>query len=625
MKTNIALTTLILFLFSGVSSSDLEIHEIRHWVFFADRGLEVDERLAQREAFLVAGPSWERRVRAGLTGVDEYDLYPWKGYVAAVCEIAGSIRAESRYLNAVSVAASPEQLERILQLSFVDRITPVGARTWVPVIETPLAMGAGLSASQLAQIGLDSLHSRGWTGTGVIIGVLDSGFNLDHPAFAGINVLDQYDFLMNDPDTSQQPGDYPGQSDHGTKVLSIIGGLEENTFSGGATGASFILAKTEDISDEYPEEEDLWVLGLEWVEEGGALLVSSSLAYIDWYTWEDLDGNTAVTTIAADLAASRGMMVFNAIGNNGPGEGTLMAPADGDSVFAVGGVDASGFVAPFSSRGPTFDGRIKPDGCARGLYAVFVSSSGTGYSSGNGTSFATPLMSSVAAVLADAHPEWSIAEVASAIKATASRESNPDNSYGWGIADAYAALTYRSVTGSVRWSHTGEYIAGYPLTIQIAGNTPEVIETNADGWFALDPGVLGEYTVTDGGGSGIVIPVTGLLDSPGVEIELFVDPLQSLLEPSIYPNPSTEGIYLGFDVMAGPADAVMSIYTLTGDLIHSEQRMNLQTGIYRAPLPGEAFYWSGTESSGDNAASGTYFVRLTIGNDVFVSKFSLIR
>jgi len=625
MLSNLTVTLLILILFSGSGYSDNEIHGIRHWVFFTDRGPEVDERLTQREAFLVTGPSWERRIRAGLTGVDEYDLYPWEGYVAAVSEIAGFVRVESRYLNAVSVTASTEQLNLILQLPFVDRITPVGARTWVPVIETPLAMGAGLSASQLAQIRLDSLHSRGWTGTGVIIGVLDSGFNLDHPAFAGIIVLDQYDFLMGDPDPSQQPGDYPGQSDHGTKVLSLIGGLEENTFSGGAPGASFILAKTEDISGEYPEEEDLWVMGLEWIEEGGALLVSSSLAYIDWYTWEDLDGNTAVTTIAADLAASRGMMVFNAIGNSGPDGGTLMAPADGDSVFAVGGVDASGFIAPFSSRGPTFDGRIKPEACARGLYAVFVSSSGTGYSSGNGTSFATPLMSSVAAVLADAHPEWSIADVAEAIKATASRESNPDNSYGWGIADAYAALTYRSVTGSVRWSHTGEYIAGYPLTIQIAGSTPEVIETNADGWFALDPGVFGEYTVTGAGGSGTVIPVSGLLDSPGVEIELFVDPLQSLLEPSIYPNPSTEGIYLGFDVMAGPVNAVMSVYTLTGDLIHSEQRMNLQTGIYRAPLSGEAFYWSGIESSGENAASGTYFVRLTVGDEVFVGKFSLVR
>lgn len=578
-----------------------------------------------REEVLRTSPAWERRIAVGLYSADQYDLLPWEGYVEAVEDAAGPVRVRSRYLNAVSVEVSATAIIDLLDLSFVERIMPVGRSSLEPLPGTPLTISTGLSSSQLTQIGIDSLHARGWLGAGVIIGVMDTGFDLDHPAFENIDVLDQYDFLMDDPDPSQQPEDYPGQAEHGTKVLSLIGAFDEDIYSGGAPEASFILAKTEDISDEYPGEEDLWVMGLEWLEEGGALIVSSSLAYIDWYTYEDLDGNTAVTTIAADLAASRGTMVYNAIGNEGPAAGSLMAPSDGDSVFAVGAVDPSGNITNFSSRGPTFDGRTKPDACARGLYTVFVSWPGTGYSSGSGTSFATPLMSSTATVLADAHPEWTIFDIAEAIRTTASRASNPDNAFGWGIVDAYAALMYRSVTGSVQWSDTGEGIPRYPLSIQVPGVPTVEVLTNDEGWFAVEPGALGSYTVSGAGGPGSLIEVSGELDSTGVDIRLYADPLQSRTGPSVFPNPSMEGIYVGFDVESGPVDVILSVHTITGEEIHTEIRDGLQTGIYRAPLQGEAFYWDGRDDSGDEAASGVYLARLVIGSVSEILKFSLIR
>ena len=278
------------------------------WVFFSDRGPDLDRRLETRTIELRNAPSYERRIAVGLLEADELDLEPWCGYVEQVVDltVCREIRTQSRFLNAVSINTANDNLEQILALPFVDHVRPVSSSSFrMPEFQTYTGTSAGVTAAQLAQIGLDELHSRGWTGEGIIVGVLDTGFNLTHDVFHDITVLQMYDFVNDDSDPSQQPGDPPGQSDHGTAVLSILGGYVEDEFCGGIPNASFILAKTEDNSDEYQAEEDYWVLGLEWIELNGGDIVSSSLAYIDWYTYSDLDGNTAVTTIAAGAAAAR--------------------------------------------------------------------------------------------------------------------------------------------------------------------------------------------------------------------------------------------------------------------------------------------------------------------------------
>ncbi|NLP06537.1 S8 family serine peptidase, partial [Candidatus Fermentibacteria bacterium] len=420
------------------------------WVFFADRGPMAAERVAEAAALLAGTARAERRLAAGVPLASELDLPPWPAYVEEVALLAGSVpRTESRLLDAVSIEADEEEIAAVSCLPFVAGVRPVARSAWTPVSPGPAPAGAeNFSAGQLCQAGVGTLIAHGYTGSGTVVGILDTGFNLWHTALADAEILDQYDFLDDDPDPSQQEGDPPGQANHGTAVLSIIAADEPGIYTGGARGASFLLAKTEDTSGEYQQEEDFWVAGLEWLEQEGADLVSSSLGYIDWYGYEDLDGGTAVTTIAADLAASLGMPVVNAIGNNGPAPGTLIAPADGDSVFAVGGVDEAGTLAYFSSRGPTADGRTKPDACAAGVNVVFISPEGqTGYSSGNGTSFATPIVSSAVALLLEAHPEWSSLDALDALRATASQAGAPDDDLGWGIIDADAACRWRSVTG----------------------------------------------------------------------------------------------------------------------------------------------------------------------------------
>ena len=242
---------------------------------------------------------------------------------------------------------------------------------------------------------------------------------------------------------ADEPGDPAGAQNHGTMVLSTLAARRSGRLVGPAPNIAAILAKTEDIADELPLEEDNWVAGLEWLEAQGADIVTSSLVYLDWYTFDDLDGNTAVTTIAADLAVGRGLVVVNSAGNDRTGTGTIGVPADGDSVIAVGAVTASGATTWFSSPGPTADGRIKPDVAARGQdNPVADPNDGHGYLTASGTSFSGPLVAGVAALVLERAPGLSPLQVREALRETASHPDTPDNDQGWGIVDAWAAATY---------------------------------------------------------------------------------------------------------------------------------------------------------------------------------------
>jgi subtilisin family serine protease len=223
---------------------------------------------------------------------------------------------------------------------------------------------------------------------------------------------------------------------------------------GPAWGAEYLLAKTEIIDREIEIEEDNWVAGIEWADLNGADIVTSSLGYIAWYTPDSLDGKTALCTRAAEIAVSRGIVVTNAAGNNGP-YGTLIAPADGESVISVGAVDRYGELAYISSRGPTADGRIKPELVAMGVdvYTVMHPTT-TDYWVYTGTSYATPLVAGVCAQLLELHPDWTPADVRSALLCTATRHNFPDNDFGYGLPQALLASGL--ITGS------DVLIAGYP-------------------------------------------------------------------------------------------------------------------------------------------------------------------
>ncbi|MBC8066802.1 MAG: S8 family serine peptidase, partial [Deltaproteobacteria bacterium] len=307
-----------------------------------------------------------------------------------------------------------------------------------PVLPGPSDEGVALE--QLAQLGIPELSACGLTGDGVLVGVLDTGFQLDHLAFAELDVIATHDFIDDDDEVGFEDGDPDGQYFHGTWVLSLLAGRDDGNYRGAAPGISVLLAKTEDSSQEVPIEEDYFVEGLEWIEGMGADMSTASLGYIDWYTPAQMDGATAVTSLAATVALDNGLILFNAMGNSGPAPTTLIAPADTDGVISVGAVDGDGVVTGFSSRGPTADGRTKPDVCGGGSQVWVVDLATTdGYGQGSGTSFAAPLVAGLGALLLEAYPGTTPAEMLELLHSTASQALAPDNDYGWGIAGGVAA------------------------------------------------------------------------------------------------------------------------------------------------------------------------------------------
>ena len=432
------------------------------WVFFTDKGIfdlgEYRSALNRATNTLTERAARRRAKTMKPNLVDFRDLPVDHTYVNEISKYQAKLRQKSRWLNAASFEITVSELGKVSELDFVRSIGPVlgGKRKPVPPQVPPpkpqkgpskFDLDYGASYAQLQQLNVPAVHNLGYKGQGVLACMMDTGYRKDHQAFqlaySEGRVLAEWDFINNDGDTQNEPGDPSGQHHHGTYTWSTLGGAADGNLYGPAYGAYFILAKTEDISMEDSIEEDNWVAGMEWADSIGAGVISSSLAYIDWYTYSDLDGNTAVTTQAADIAAERGIVVCNAMGNSGPGSGTLMAPADADSILACGAVDASGNLAWFSSRGPTYDGRTKPEVVARGVSTRCADPySVNGYTYVSGTSLSTPLIGGCAALILSAHPNWTPMQVREATMMTASRADYPDNNYGWGIPDILAAIQY---------------------------------------------------------------------------------------------------------------------------------------------------------------------------------------
>jgi hypothetical protein len=451
------LSFLLIFSFafsSGINSETLEFarrgDQYRIWIYFKDK---VDS-----EKIGISQKTNIRRQKSGVVSSHLWlDLKISSTYKTQIEELGIEIINESRWLNAVSVLCQKVSIESILKLSFVKKIEPViGYKKPKLVFGEEIEPNSrdydyGNAQAQIEQINVHELHNAGYTGENVRILIMDTGFDLTHNVFANINVIDQWDFINDDNETANETSsEHSNNQDyHGTAVLSTIAANTPGELMGVAFDAEFLLAKTEDAPQEYQLEEDNYVAGLEWGEANGADVVSTSLGYLDWYTYEDLDGNTAVTTNAVDIAVGLGMVCVTAAGNEGNDDWYyIITPADADSVIAVGAVNDNGDIASFSSHGPTYDGRIKPEVCARGYQTWCINpNSTTTYTRMSGTSLACPLVGGATVLIRQAQPDWSAMQVREAIIMTASISSNPDNTYGYGILNAAAAIEYDQFTG----------------------------------------------------------------------------------------------------------------------------------------------------------------------------------
>ena len=363
---------------------------------------------------------------------------PGASFRSAAEAVGAEIRTESRWLCAVSVKANERQREKLTRLPGVLRTMRVAS--YSRVVQFPLKP-SGLPAQHAHPdlMNAEALTEAGLTGYGVRVGILDAGFRLTHPAFERLRVGGALDAIHQDENVDEEPGqDDPGEAAHGTAMLSIVAGLAPN--------AEYYLAKTEDIQRngrDFEEriEEDYWVAGLEWCVENGCAVINSSLNYALDYAFAEMDGQTSPASLAAVEAMRRGALIVNSAGNAGGVNpfGRIAPPADSAGVFTVGAALLNGEPAAFSSRGPTGDGRLKPDALALGVDVSAAALDGDGFRLARGTSAASALTAGAAALLVEAFPSASPAEMMNALRMTASNADAPDNRRGYGVLNAAGA------------------------------------------------------------------------------------------------------------------------------------------------------------------------------------------
>jgi subtilisin family serine protease len=452
MKKNISLFSFLLLLqFSFAQSAKIYL------VVFKDKK-NSPYSVSQPEKFLSA-KSIERRKKQNIS-LNASDLPVNPAYIDGVRLLGVKVLSQTKWMNAISVSISDEQvLSDIKKISFVKEVkltadpaspkihstkfdqanTTKAASTGSPSEKAmTTSLNYGPSFFQANQIGMDCMHDKGYMGQGMTIAVLDAGFyKADSlPAFDSLWINNQIlgcrDFVTGDTLVFE---DYP----HGMNVLSCMGGNLPGQLVGTAPESKFWLLRTEDAYTETIQEEINWLVGAEFADSVGADVINSSLGYnkfdggIGDHFYSDMDGNTTIISNAADWAVGKGIFVTTSAGNaGGPPWFKITAPADADSVLTVGAVDSAGNIAGFSSRGPTFDGRIKPNTCARGVQAVIAANWG-GITTAGGTSFSSPITAGAVACLWQANPSATILELIYSIQLSATQASTPDSIQGFGI------------------------------------------------------------------------------------------------------------------------------------------------------------------------------------------------
>jgi len=407
----------------------------------------------------------ERRARQNIS-VDMKDVPLDAGYYAQIKNTNGiTVLAKSKWLNAIHVQGTQEDINNlpsifpfVAQIEFAHTsLNTIGksaqrsshSKNKNKFAAMKTSYNYGTTSTQVTMLNADFLHQEGYTGAGMHIAVIDAGFPNVNELLAFQKLRDNGQILGGYDFVNRSTNFYTGNN-HGTNVLSDIAGYIDGVFVGTATDASFYLFISEDVANEVPLEESLWVEAAERADSLGVDVINTSLGYTTFdnanynHSYEDMDGKTTFISRGAEIGASRGMMLVNAAGNSGSSSWKYMgAPADAAGVFTVGAVDALEDIASFSSFGPTADNRIKPDVLAHGEN-VFVIDHLTGSPKpSNGTSFSSPVMSGVVACFWQAFPYLTSAEVRQLIRASADRYNNPDEQYGYGVPDFKSA--YRAV------------------------------------------------------------------------------------------------------------------------------------------------------------------------------------
>lgn len=425
----------------------------RYFVYFNDKVTEeYPYTVGSPEAYLTAR-AIQRRFKQGIV-ITESDLPVNPTYINALKDEGIDVFFRSKWLNGVLIQTHFNKLPVLENLSFVDSIRLIAKGTRLkklnqkavpPTVFSNPPTKTADSDLQLMMLGADLMHADGVKGEGMLIAIMDNGFKgadtytpFQH-VWQNNQVLATKDFVENSGDVFQA-----SFGSHGTSVFSIIGAnyeTDSTDFVGIASEADFILCVTEDNLAENTIEEYNWLVAAEFADSLGADVINSSLGYTTFdipehnYGTEDLDGQTAIISMAASIAAEKGMIVVTSAGNSGrrsfPGN-LVSHPSDAIGILTVASVDPDFSRSDFSSIGPTTDGRIKPDIAAFGGATAVMRGSGA-INRGGGTSFASPLIAGFAACIWQINPDRTSKEIMSAIRKSGHQADKPDSYLGYGV------------------------------------------------------------------------------------------------------------------------------------------------------------------------------------------------
>ena len=487
--------TLIIIILAFALNSFGQIAPNKYYVQFTDKN-NSPYSINNPEEFLTER-AIDRRERFNIPIV-ENDLPVNPSYLQGVSDIGVDLLNPSRWLNGVTVFTSNatliDQIEALPYVSGTLKMTDQNPNPYSKFenlirdestqpnnAKTGSTMDYGLSYGQIDLLNGIDLHDKGFKGEGMVIAVLDAGFTgvIEHPVFQHLwdnnKILGTKDFVY-------MGGNVYEGHEHGKMVLSCMAAYVPGEMIGTSPEADYWLLRSEEGPLENIIEEYNWVSAAEFADSVGADVINSSLSYFDFdmpewtYDYSEMDGNTAISTIGADIAASKGMIVCNSAGNSGYLVG---APADGDSVMTVGAVDNNGNRADFSSIGPTADGRIKPNSMATGAGATIAVGTSNISTGGYGTSFSSPILAGMITCLWQSHPEMTAMEVMESVMESGSTAGDPDNYMGWGIPDFTSADSILTSINPPAYENSKISVGPSPfrdeLTIRVDIDTAETI------------------------------------------------------------------------------------------------------------------------------------------------------
>jgi len=451
---------IVVFLF--LVSSFVGFSQEDAWVYFKDK--PDSATYFATPTLMLSQRALDRRTNQGIA-LDIKDVPIYQPYIDGIIASTGiTVKAKSKWMNCLHIRGSQvdinalKLLPSVLRVDFADKalnstkkiaLKPV-SKSENKTMKTMTSFNYGSSANQIQMLNGHLLHQSNYTGSGKIIAVMDGGFPGVDAAQPFQRLRDNNQILGGYDYVNKSTNFYTGIS-HGTSVLSLMGGFKDNFLVGTAPDAQYYLFITEDGPNENPVEESNWVEAAEEADRLGVDIITTSLGYTTFdnsnydHTYNDMNGTTTFISKGLDIAFSRGMVCVVAAGNEGNKPWYyISAPADAINSLTIGAVKADETYALFSSQGPTFDGRVKPDVMAQGQNPYVSDASGNISNSGSGTSYACPIIAGMVACLWQAFPTKTSQEIKQMILQSSDNYSEPPvklrTQYGYGIPDFNLAL-----------------------------------------------------------------------------------------------------------------------------------------------------------------------------------------